>query len=685
MPEKKLTQWQVPNFESTPQERQGWVDERVNSGDSWWTNQPSAAMADANLRLLGVGGDLRLKSNGLKTDIRKFVETISDIREIATLGGAEQFKSYVEMMNRVYKFIYRDADFPTQSRRALQYAVALGRGYLWPRAVRTNFGTGPRRIQFRALGPREVLPLQLPADNDVQGSYAVTIFEPMGIAEAHARFPRFQNELNAISRNPARRGFPSTLETARRYDFWDRYKFGQNAGDWDNEYCEFRYTFIRDLRVNRTGETLKMGDPGSSWYYEVPSLKSLIVTTNPANHLPESHFATEEECRVYPNLRLIITNPGMSIPLYDGPAFDWHGMMPPVPYDVDDWPWLAVGYSLLHDVASIERNMRVFLDKMYRVSSAEMKPAMGYDLNAGIPREDLKVFDVLEESENGATVGVDGDPTKALRSILPDSVRVTGEHFKLYELMTALRQKSLGLNDVQALMNLKMNLSSDNVDKILENLGPIAKGIAFNIASSQAKIAYQLKFMVPQYLDTEEIMAITGPDGVAADVFDFKPKEIVPSHMPEESSLADAGKPSNLPPIERAKRFAKNLKVVSVPNALLNVTHVQEQMKYLNFLQRGFPISFSTAFKKLAPEINWPDVPGASELDKYEWEQKRIAKVKIDTMKSIAGEVPQQGGGEGKKGQGKGGGRPPSGQQAPKLETRGTKSGQPRTVLSQSK
>ena len=678
MPEAKLTQWQCPPFESTPQERQNWVDEKVNSGDSWWENQPGAAMADQNLRLLGVGGDLRLKSNGLKPDIRKFVETISDIREIATLGGAEQFKSYVEMMNRVFKFIYKDAQFPVQSRRALQYAVALNRGYLWTRAIRTNFGTGPRKITFTALGPREVLPIQLPANSDVQGSYGVTIFEPLGIAEAHARFPRFQSVLNPISRRP-----PTSLQTARRYDFWNRYKFGQNAGDWDNEYCEFRYTFLRDLRVNRTGETLKMGDEGSSWYYEVPTLGSQVVTINPKNGLPQSRTAKDEDCRVYPQLRLIITNPGMPTPLYDGPAFDWHGMLPPVPYDVDDWPWLAVGYSLLHDVASLERNMRVFLDKMFRVSSAEMKPAMGYDLNAGIPREDLKVFDVLEESENGATVGVDGDPRKALQSILPDSVKVTGEHFKLYELMGKLRQNALGLNDVQALMGLKFNLSSDNVDKILENLGPIAKGIAFNIAASQAKIAYQLKFMVPQWMDTNEIMSIVGPDGVASEVFDFDPSKIVPSHMPEESELANSGQPSNVSQIQRAKRFAKNLNVTSVPNALLNVTAMQEQMKYLNFLQRGFPISFATALKKLAPEINWPDVPGTNELEKYEWEQKRIAKVKIDTMKSIAGEVPQ-GGGEGK-GKGKGGGRPPSGQQPPKLEQRGQKSGNPRTVVSQSK
>ena len=50
---------------------------------------------------------------------------------------------------------------------------------------------------FDWLGPFEVLPEQLPANNDVQGCYAATIIRAMPIAEAHARFPKFQEQTPA--------------------------------------------------------------------------------------------------------------------------------------------------------------------------------------------------------------------------------------------------------------------------------------------------------------------------------------------------------------------------------------------------------------------------------------------------------------------------------------------------------
>lgn len=678
MPEKKLQDWQVPVLESDPEYRQSWVEEQIQDGDRWWDSQAVAKNAEANLQLLSCDGPYKLKSNNLKSDIRKFVETIADIREIATLGsGAEQFKSMVDMYNRIFKHIYQSSQFARQSRKALQYAIPLGRGYLWPRYLRKDFGWGTGQIEFRELGPREVLPSQLPADNDIQGSYAVTIMDCLGIAEAHARFPHAQADLYPISLTK-----PSSNGHVRRLEFWDRWKYGQEQRNWDQRYCEIRYTFVRDLRINQTGNMLPMGDKGTSWYYEVPSVGSLVVTTNPNNGLPESREAIPDDCRIYPQLRLIITNPGMSRPLYDGPAFDWHGMMPPVAYEVDDWPWMAVGFSLLYDVAGIERAERGFIDLMYRVLKAKMNPPKGYDLNAGIPREDLKKFDWLEEA--GTTVGIDGDPSKGLKSLLPDSVRVESSDFQMVEMFEKMRQKALGLNDIASLAQLKFNLSGEAMDKFLETIGPIAKGIAANMQVAQSKIAHMLKFDVAQYFTVKDLLSMIGPDGVSVQTFDFHPNSITPSHLPSESHLQKDGKPSEVSDMERAKWFANNLKVVSVPSQLLNVTQMQDQLKWLNFLQRGFPISFSTAFKKLGVE-NWGDSPGTTEFDKWQWEQTRIIEMKAKLAQVAQAEGlggPEPGG---KGGQGKGGGRPPTAKAAPKQETRGTKSGNLRVVTAQSK
>jgi hypothetical protein len=684
----KFKDWQCPAFEEDPAKRQGWIDEQISDGDNWWNSQAAAANADANVRLLSCDGPQKLKSNSLKSDIRKFVETISDIREIGTLGsGAEQFKDIVNMYNMVFKHIYHAASFARQSRKALQYAIPLARGYLWPRYIRKEFGWGQGGMEFRDLGPREVLPSQLPADNDMQGCYAQTICDCLGIAEAHARFPSAQEELLPISRTK-----PTSNGHVRRLEFWDRWKYGEQQGDWDQRYCEIRWSFVRDLRINRTGRTLEMGDwgerdgtrvPLTSWSYPVPSVGSLIVTTNPDNGLPESRTAKEEDCRLYPQLRLLLTNPGMSRPLYDGPAYDWHGIMPAVAYEVDDWPWMAVGFSLLNDVAGIERAERGFIDLMYRVLKIKMNPPMGYDLNAGIPREDLKHFQWLDE--DGTKVGVDGKVTDALKSLLPDSVRVEEGDFKMVELFEKLRQKALGLNDLASLEKLKFNLSGETADKLLETLGPLAKGISANMQVAQGKIAEMLKYDVAQYYTTRDLLSFIGPDAVSVQTFDFDPNSIVPSHMPWEEKLRKENKPSEAPKMERAKIFVKNLKVISVPSQLLNVTQMQDQLKWLNFLQRGFPVSYSTAFKKLGVE-NWGDSPGATEFDKWQWEQVRMEELKIKAAQIVA--ASGLGGGDekgGKGGQGKGGGRPPTAKTPPKQETRGTKSGNLRVVTAQSK
>src|SRR6266404_5964043 len=335
--------WQVPNFEADPAKRQDWIETQIQDGEKWWESQ-EASGSEKYLDLLSARGpEQAIKSNTLKSDIRKFVETISDIREIGTFGtGAEQFRKTAEMFNKVVKNIYRTSHFPRQARKALQWSVGLSRGYMWPRYIRTEFGWGPGMVEFRDLGPREVLPTQVPTSGDIQGSYAVTAIECMGIAEAHARFPRNQEELVPISK--FRYTSPNQV---RRHEFWDRHRYGTNTQNWEQQFCEIRHTFIRDLRINRTGSMLPMGDLGTSWYYEVPSVGAIISWKNPENGLPASREATAVNCRVYPQLRRLITNPGMSKPLYDGPDFEWAGVIPTIQYDVDDWPWLAVGYSLL--------------------------------------------------------------------------------------------------------------------------------------------------------------------------------------------------------------------------------------------------------------------------------------------------------------------------------------------------
>ena len=127
------------------------------------------------------------------------------------------------------------------------------------------------------------------------------------------------------------------------------------------QYVDIYYTYVLDLRVNRgevdekgkpildeegnpIGKELEMGESGTSWYYKVPYLGQQIQRFEGGKMVTRA--ATEDDCRVYPQRRLLISCENAL--MYDGPAFDWHGMVPLVPFYLDEWAWEQTGYSLFN-------------------------------------------------------------------------------------------------------------------------------------------------------------------------------------------------------------------------------------------------------------------------------------------------------------------------------------------------
>lgn len=679
MPERYQHDWQAPPREASEEFRRGWFDELTQNGDRWVQSQPGLRNLNQNIKLLmGLDQDRDLESNLLQPDIRTFVETITDLRQIATLGTrAPQFKKNTLTYNDIFRFTYWDSQFVPANRRACQWAMH-GQSYIWQKWSRDKFGWGRPRIKFEALGPREGLPEQLPHDNDVQGCYAFTVLMPMGIAEAKARFPKYDQWLTPISRYDWKSY--GTLGMARLFDFYDGFRFGGDQLDpsWETKYCLIRYHFIRDLRINTTGYAQQMGAAGTSWGYVVPSLGDLIVTTNPMNGLPESHKAGVEECRMYPQLRLAITSPSVPVPMYDDTSFDWHGDIPAVQYSWNDWPWSGTGYSAIDSVRGMEVARRDRISDVDTTLSIRKNPPLGHDVSNGVSRDQMIKMDLLHA--HGVRIGGRGDPSKWVHSVLPESVNVDDKDFKGIDLLTQSIKAALGLTDLASLRELKMNLGDQSLDKILENLGPMAKGIAMSFWVANYKHAQMLKYNTAQYRTVDDLIAIAGPEGIGIQTFDNDPNSIVPSHLPGEDNSA----PSRHEKRERAKYYCDRLYVISTPTQLLNVTHMQERMTWMLLYQQG---------KAEIPQSEYMEKFGVTNYEelreKWKAEQLRDAIDKLDMQKAImehAQEIgfqpPQEEQGPGK---GKGGGRPHSGGAPPHPELKGSKSGKVRAVNSTSK
>jgi hypothetical protein len=621
-----VSSWQVPKFESTPEDRFGYIQEAIQEGEGYLSGQRSYKNLPDNMKLFdSIFNDKTIStlvSNFLRYNIRKFVETISDIREIGTFGSdAPQYRDYAEVTNKVAKAIYIESQFPRQLRKTLQYASVMGVGYLWPKCKTEDYGFGERRIIFEPLGLLDVLPVQVPATNDVQDAYLVTIYEYMPIAEAHARFPLFQADLMPIDRVV----HPSRL-SAKRLDWAEKFRYGGETRNWGNLYCEIRYTFIRDLRINNLGLELPMGDEDTSWFYKVPYIGQDIFG-GIRNGQPFMRPAKAEDCRVYPNLRLMITTPGIDRPMYDGPAWDWHGKMPTVQYTVDDWPWEGLGMSLIDSVGTVERTKRKHERQMDQVLTTKKNPPMGYDRTAtGGPK--IENFDIFAQN---IRAGVDGEPKKILQSLLPEEVRVEEVDFKFVEYLKQMEEGQLGINDLGNLVNMKMNVASDSFDKALEAVGPIAKGIAATMEAGNAKVANMLKFMIPQWMTTRRIIEYIGPDKITPEMLDFDPDSMIPSHMEDElvnvggamlkpyDELPDGNripKGSAYDKLTRARVFTRNLRLISVPSTLLKITALQKQTMIMALFGRGFPLPPDYVAEKLEIE-NWGTLPGTTLLERW--------------------------------------------------------------------
>ena len=189
-----------------------------------------------------------------------------------------------------------------------------------------------------------------------------------------------------------------------------------------------------------------------------------------------------------------------------------------------------------------------------------------------------------------------------------------GEDWKGQEHLRGEIKASLGLTDIASMRDLKMNLSDQSFEKAITNLGPIGKGIALKTWKCNTKIAHMLKYNIPQYIPVSELVKMVGPEGVGLETFDNDPNSLVPGRLPGEPE----GKDSRFSKRQRAQWFVEQLNVVSTPAQLLNVTHMQERMLYMMFLQKGVPISMETTMEKLGVE-GYP-------VEYEKWKTEQVAK-----------------------------------------------------------
>ena len=684
----KSSTWQPPDMLASGQDRAGWAEDLVQEGERWLGQQPSYKDLNRSIDLIAGKPDVasqenrsKLTTNRAKRSLREIIGTLSDTRYLDSFTTDNKaFTDEAEMLNKIAKAIYYESSFDRAMKGCVQWMCAGGSGYIWPVYRSTRMGPGASRaICFDVYGPCDVLPFMMPQNNDIQACYAVTVIRMMPLPEAHSKFPAFQHKLKAVGK----RRFNASTVVTTRMAMIERWRMGnQEKGPWSQNYCEIRYTLIRDMRLNTTHMPVPMGDAGSSWAYVVPFLGMDIPSreTEPGvdgKMQRKLKAASEEDCYLYPNMRLMITASGVDVPLYDGPAFDWHGRFP-ARFSVDDWPWEPLGYSLVRDVYDMERARQFMEQTIDMVAKARMDPGLAYDMNAGLNAGNM---DDLDPWEVRKRLGVDGDPSKVMTTLVPrDLMEVPGWVMEWRKELADMEDYQLGVNAMSNLTKAKMNVAQEGMEKLLEMAGPLVKDISRSMEPPMRDVMEMTKYDILQYFDTARTMRYVGPDGMSEMVFDFDPSTLVPSHMMNEDKSNPTVFGSRM---ERAKIFAENLRLSITPYSLHAVTQTQQKLMMLQLFRSGFPISPDTVARALDMP-NWGSIDGNTELDRWQnWKKIEVefaAQIKA-LGQSLLG-TPQAGVGDGG-GPKATGGRPPSGKKPIHSELKAGALG-PRAVVSQS-
>jgi hypothetical protein len=698
---ERETSWQAPVFEAKNEDKFGFVKRCIEQGIRWQEENCNRESLQKAMDIMAgkTGGVMSSKwakftTGDLKRDVQEIVETLADIRPY--WGYSTDNKAFLDqcnMMSKVAKSIYMESFLDRSIKDALDYAAISNAGFIYPFYTNGMFGAGEGEFRFMALGQPDVLPIQLPRGGNYQNAYIVTLAIPFGIAEAHARFPEFQAFLKPFAKK--KYGRTKGGDAQRAYDS-NRWRMHKIDGQLE-QYVDIFFTYVLDVRINYAevdekgnpvlgedgnpvGKEMPMGQEGTSWYYKVPYVGQEITRFEDGRTITRP--ATEDDCRVYPQRRLMISS-DLAL-MYDGPAFDMHGMVPLVPFYLDKRAWEDTGYSLFTGTAGTQDAIDDLVRSVYRVAMARAKPGKVYntDISSGGKEGKLTSRQVegMDPFDPDATWGIDGDVKEpVLRPPMPEwCYNVPEWVMKVVEFLQGSISRQLGLDQVKSLEKLRGNVADP--EKLLEAEGPTVMGTSRSMEIGFRDLAKIVLYLIIQYLPTRSLMDYVGADGIASSTFDYAPDMVIPSHMPGEQTVDSRGNavPSAVDPITRAKNFARNLRVHITPHSMHYIAQSKQKLNLLALLGKGVPVDPETIAGQFDLP-NWGSIDGSTIKEKvFNWAKEQLTeKAEIAKLaKALGLGDPEEGGGKpGPKPGQPGAGHPPSNKKPPKLAQKGPAGG----------
>lgn len=695
-------QFECPPADSPVSARLAWLDQAQSEGLQYLQAQRAYSDLDRAFDIIAGEAARRLPSkysqvyvNRLKRQAREVIATLANIR-IQNDFRTDNPRLYesAHHLNKLHQAWYLGLAIDRRWREALQWAAVGGTGWISPRWDPEYWERGAFKrgdIVLDVLGPRDVLLVQAPPSGSPQDAYAGIIQKSVPLATARALWRDYADQIEPDGSSPSL--LKKGIRRIQRF-----LSPALNAAQSDKErnavslpFVRVSYIYVNDRTINTSGHTIAMGDPGTSWAYSVPSLGSDIPSGifDPQGR-PLLRKADPDDCLLYPNRRLLI-RVGETSPILvsDGPSPWFHGRFPAVKVTVDDWPWEALGFSLIRDGIPLQDAHTDLLRGMVQMAKAKLRPPMAYD-NKSISKKVMDAFDPCAEGQAIPFDGMSGIE-RPIRPILDAPFYdMPGYAQQLPEYLDKSMDYLMASGDATALFKAKQVPAADTVEKLLEASGPVIMDISRSMETPMRELAEMWKGLAFQFYTTSRKLQILGENSFTPEDYDYDPGNLIPSHMPWENTspikdpatgqFISGPAPSAYSISARARHYMSAFFFQVTPNTMHSSAQTTQKLLYLQLKKAGFPLDSWTLAEKFAIPNFGPPPPQCKNIMERYWEEKRLElahQVELAKAMQAAGLGPPPGGaGRGGEGQGKGGGRPHTNSTAPHVKQKdgGTRS-----------
>lgn len=611
--------------------RLGWVREAIQEGTNYLKLQRAYPMLDKAIDVIG-GMDedpipkalSDLTTNRLRRQAREVVATLCNLRPVFGFKtDNELFQTGSDILNKLTMAWWQGTMADRKFKGALQWA-AISTGYISPIWERNYWTTGRGDIDLKVYGTRDVLPIQIGRDHNLQKAYAVIICNEVPISQAMRMYPQYGDKMKPDRETPSwYSGMLGRIRQKAR-SIYPRHLLDIIGGSKEDSSpsgptIDIFNIYIMDDAINRSNHRIWMGKPGTTWHYEVPYIgESLPLTTEKGT---VSRPATEDDCLLYPLRRLVIATKDCI--LQDDTSYWWHGMVPIVQFRLDDWTDQFLGYSIIHDAYTIQKAMNNNLRGYQDYVNKCLRPDVQFNPE-GTAKSHMNRYDPRVPGQKIPVNMQMGDEIK-----LVEMPHLPTDVLAFHETLKQEMDHLMAIPDMKDLARANQVPSQETFEKLQEIAGPVVQDMSRSMEGGFIQLGEMVKGLIYQFYRAPRKVSLLGKDGVTEEDFMFEPGQLVPSAM-RDNALNELYPKFNMPDnLERARRVMNSCMFRITAGSLHQITQTQRKLFLMQFWRdQRFPIDPQTVAEAFDFN-NFGELPGSPHtiLDRWKiWNEMQLAE-----------------------------------------------------------